>query len=114
MRADARSAFRPVTSSVEKNLEEARALLRAGDRARAEELLRRVLRRDPSQPDASYALGRLALEAGRNEEAVPLIEQAIAGDASVSRYRADLAVALQNLGRHQEAATEARRALALE
>ena len=102
-----------MTGFVRKRLQAAGEFLRSGDLARAEASIREILQRDPAQPDALHALGRIALQRGRDEEAVPLIQGALEHSPSSHQLRADLAVALQNLGRNEEAAVEAEHALRL-
>src|SRR5258705_9244399 len=77
-------------AGVEAALRTARELASAGDIARAEQALNAVLARDPEQPDALYALARLALEHGRDAEAVPLLERVLRHHAGVARVHADL------------------------
>ena len=49
---------------------------RAGRLDQAEMLYRRILERQPANPEALYFLGVLAHQAGRNDEAIELIEKA--------------------------------------
>ena len=99
---------------VSTTLRSADASLRAGDLDRASALFRAVLTRDPEQPDSLYLLGRIALREGRHEEAVPLLERALAARPNAAVGHAELAAALQNLGRDEEAERAARRAIELD
>jgi len=90
----------------------ARRSHQAGNLAEAEALYRRILSRDPRHADAMHLLGVLADQSGRPEEAVDLIEQAIAiNDASF--YRNNFGNVLRRLGRFDEAAAHYARAVAL-
>lgn len=102
-----------MTDPVRVALETARERVRQGDLAGAEALYREVLSADPAQPEPLHALGRIALRTGRDAEAVPLLEEALRRRPGPQGH-ADLAVALQNLGRNAEAAAAARRALELD
>src|SRR5436853_2137270 len=95
-------------------LQAAEQALRLGDAQRAEALLRQVLERDPAQAETIYALARIALQGDRTAEAVELLRAALKRNPGVPQLHADLAVALQNLGQHEAATTEARHALSLE
>ena len=67
---------------------------------------RDVLRAMPDQPDALHLLGVLALQRGQPAEAVPLIQRAIAVRDDNAVYYGNLGVALQALGRAEEARAE--------
>jgi hypothetical protein len=58
-------------------MKEANRLLESGDRARAMDLLRRVVRDEPDNTDACQTLARLCLEAGRREDAVGLYNRTL-------------------------------------
>jgi tetratricopeptide (TPR) repeat protein len=64
-----------------------RVHLALGDRRTAEQVLDRALQLEPSHPAACYGKGRLLLEAGRGEEALPLLRKA----GTLSGVEGDLA-----------------------
>jgi tetratricopeptide (TPR) repeat protein len=81
----------------------------AGDAARAESAFRAALAAAPESCEPLVGLAELALDAGRTDEAVELLEKAISIDP---RYRAPhflLGRALAKLGRDEEAARETAR-----
>jgi tetratricopeptide (TPR) repeat protein len=85
----------------------------AGDVRQAEETCRHILKTEPTYAPALHLLGVLAQQAGRNEEALPLLRQAVVlcpGDAD---YHYNLGVVQQVLGRSAEAIASYREALRL-
>jgi len=80
----------------------------------AEPFYQRVLDEDPGQPDALYLLGMIALQRGDNARAARLIAQALERNRTAPEYHANLALALQNLGRNDEACACCTSALALQ
>jgi len=86
---------------------------RARQPERAERLYRKVLRREPDQPDALRLLGVIASERGRHEYAVQLISRALASLPDSAEAHYDLGHALQALGRHDEAADHYQAAITL-
>jgi superkiller protein 3 len=58
------------------SVELARALVSTRDNEAAETELRNILKKQPSDADASYLLGALLVQAGRENEAIPLLEKA--------------------------------------
>jgi tetratricopeptide (TPR) repeat protein len=85
-----------------------------GQHAQAEELYRRALDRAPGNPAALYCIGRLAFDVRNFDIAADYLARATAGDPSQSLFHADLAQALQMLGRFGEAIATYRRAIELE
>jgi len=85
----------------------------AGQLARAEDLYRRVLEREPEHEGALNGLGAIAHQAGHDEAAAELIARAIAKNPCAAPYHANLALALWGQGRTEEAEASLRRALAL-
>src|SRR3954471_16322679 len=73
-----------------------------------------VLRIVPEQPDALHLLGVLALQAGRPADAVVQIRRAIAGRPESSVYHGNLGVALQAVGRLEDARASLERAATLD
>ncbi len=85
----------------------------AGRLAEAERCYRQVLQADPQNPQALHLLGALALEAGRYEAAVELIEQAIRRDRSQAAFHANLGEAYRRLDQSAEAIACYRQAVKL-
>lgn len=84
-------------------LDAARNLHRAGELEKAEDAYRRILASDPRHAEARHLLGVLACQRGDPARGAALIGEAIALNASQAQYHANLAIALQNLGRTSEA-----------
>jgi Flp pilus assembly protein TadD len=101
------------TLTVQQALEQAVRLHRAGNLAQAEELYRKILAKEPQQPDALNLLGVIALNGGRPKEAAALFAKAIGIKSAAAEYHSNLSLALGKLDRVEEATTAARRALAL-
>src|SRR5215469_2864658 len=95
------------------DLEAALGAHKSGQRDRAERLCRKVLRREPHQPDALRLLGVIASEKGRHEYAVQLLSRALAGPTESAEAHYSLGNALRALGRLDEAVDGYRAALAL-
>jgi len=102
------------TSGVNDLLRTIQARLREGDFERASSLCREILDRDSGQPEALGLLGRIALQAGRDEEAAEFLSRAAECTPDKAGLHADLAAALQNLGRNEAALESVSRALALD
>ena len=94
----------------------ARSLLsdRQGNLARAEEDLRRIIALEPQNATALNQLGyTLADRTDRHEEALALLERAIAADPEDPAIIDSLAWAQYNLGRYEEALANLERAFAV-
>lgn len=87
----------------EQLLDQAAQWHRAGDRARAEEIYRQVLARDPNHPDALQLLGVIALDQGRHDEAEKLIRQALRQAPGSAALHTNLGNVHQARGRLEEA-----------
>ena len=87
---------------------------KAGDFQQAEGLYRRTLACAPNNPDALHLLGFLAIQTGNNVKAVHLIKKAIHSNGTSAKYYANLAVALQNLRRNEEAISACFKAIELQ
>src|SRR5438094_472452 len=87
---------------------------KAGRMDRAEALYRKVLSTLPKQPDALHLLGVIAGTKGQHEEAVRLIRQAIKSAPTLRGAHGNLAQALENLGRIEEAILHYRKAVKLD
>jgi protein O-GlcNAc transferase len=89
----------------------------AGQLAEAEKNYRLALERQPDQPDALHLLGVLAIQVGRHDVAAELIGRAVRqnGKNNIKNpaYLANLGLALQHLGRLDEALNSLDQALAL-
>ena len=84
----------------------------AGRLGEAEQLYREILRSEPRHADSLQFLGVIAHQVGRNDDAVALIEQAIALNDRVPPYHNNLGNALKAVGKLEAAAVAYRRALA--
>ena len=94
-------------------LAQAVALHQRGELAAAEALYRRVLQAAPRQPDALHLLGVLTAQSGRPEEAIALIEAAIAEAPGDATFHANLGRACKAAGLAAGALAAFDRALAL-
>jgi tetratricopeptide (TPR) repeat protein len=86
---------------------------RSGCFREAEALCRQLLEREPANAAALHLLGVLAHQAG-HPEAVDLISRAVALEPDNGEFHYNLGVALQTLGRADEAAASYRQALRLQ
>lgn len=93
--------------------QQALALHQNGALAEAEQSYRDVLAKQPGHFDAMQLLGTLALQSGRVEEGVGLLERAMKIDARHPAIHSNLAFALNALGRHEAALGHADQALSL-
>jgi len=82
--------------------EQALALHRSGDLAGAEALYRAILARDPAHADALHLLGVALHQQGRNQEALGLIDQALARRSSAAAH-SNRAAVLFAMGRLEDA-----------
>jgi predicted O-linked N-acetylglucosamine transferase (SPINDLY family) len=80
----------------------------------AEPLYRQVLDTAPDNPDALHLLGVIRHQRGDHRGAIELIGRAIAVNGANASFHANLAVALQRLGRTDEALASYRRAVELD
>ncbi|MCH7685888.1 MAG: tetratricopeptide repeat protein, partial [Planctomycetes bacterium] len=86
-------------ASVSETLQSALKFHQADDLPRAENLYRQILRIDPKQADALHLLGVAALQQGRNESALDLINRAIAVNGKAAPYHNNLGTVSRRLGR---------------
>jgi tetratricopeptide (TPR) repeat protein len=86
----------------------------AGRLAEAEAIYRQILSVHPQHAGALHLLGVVALQVGRNDIAVELIEKAIAIGPALPDFHSNLGAVYRNLGRLEEAVAECRRALELD
>ncbi|MFQ5763795.1 MAG: tetratricopeptide repeat protein, partial [Rhodospirillales bacterium] len=85
-----------------------------GRTAEAETAFRAVLEKSPAHPDALHFLGLLQYQKGNADEAVTLIDEAIAADGDSPIYAVNLGKVLVDLERLGEAEEAFRRALRLQ
>jgi tetratricopeptide (TPR) repeat protein len=89
------------------------ALHQQGRFAEAEQIYRDVLQHDPKSFEAMHLLGILALQTRKPQQAVELIEKAIALNPAVPTAHCNLGSALTALQRHAEALASFDKAIAL-
>jgi tetratricopeptide (TPR) repeat protein len=94
-------------------LNSAMAKHRAGDLEEAAKLYRQALMAQPEHPDAMALLSNVLSLQGVHEEAIALIEKAVAGDEKSALFRFYHGNALMQAKRMQDAANAFRAALAL-
>ena len=82
---------------------EALAHHKAGRLAEAERLYRLILAADSRHSDSLHMLGMIAHQRGRNEDAIDLIDQAIAIVGTAPSYHYNFGVVLAELGRFDDA-----------
>ena len=97
----------------EQLLHEAEGLHRAGRIAEAAALYQRILRGNPRQFSALYALGRIYFDAQQFDQAQYLIGEALRIDSAFAEGHCILGVALWNLGRTADALASFDRAISL-
>lgn len=85
-----------------------------GDFAQAAERAQRVLHHSPDDPGALTLVGRLALISAEPDVAHDIFEKILARHPEKPASWLDLATALRDLGRHEDAAQAVQRALALD
>jgi tetratricopeptide (TPR) repeat protein len=103
-----------MNATVKELLASGLSLHRNGRPREAEPFYQRVLAVDPGQPDALYLLGMTALQRGDNAGAAELIAKALERNRAAPEYHANLAIALQNLDRNDEAVASCLAALKLQ
>lgn len=86
-------------------------LHQAGALAEAEALYREVLAAEPRQVDVLNQLGVVVHQTGRDDDALDLIDRAIAIDGSNRAYFSNRGIVLGRLGRADEAVESYRRAV---
>src|SRR5262245_26562215 len=94
-------------------LQNAQRLHQAGNLAEAARLYGEVLRINPNQFEARYALGVLYYQSSRFQEAERLIADAIKVDSNSPEAHYFLGCALQRLNRNEEASDAFGQALAI-
>ena len=110
-RRDAAAHGRAVRAALDAGVEH----MRAKRNAEAERCLLEALRLAPSNPDALNLLGLLAFDRMHYDTALDYFREALRGGGeAVADFHRNLGMALQALGRDDEAETAFRRALALD
>jgi tetratricopeptide (TPR) repeat protein len=99
--------------NVQEHLNKALRYHKSGSLKQAEQIYREILGKFPANPDAAYFLGTIAVQTGRNDEAVVLFKQVIDSKKRNPQAYTNLAVALQNLGRNEEASAACHKAINL-
>jgi tetratricopeptide (TPR) repeat protein len=97
--------------NVEQALAQAMQLHRSNDLHGAERIYRGILDQAPDQPEALHYLGLIALQVGRAEEAIGLIEQAVEQRPGDIDALANLGNALSSMQRFEDAAERFRQVL---
>src|ERR1700722_11037078 len=95
-------------------LKQATVLHQSGNLAEAEKLYRAVLREEPQQLDAMALLGLVCGAKGEHDEAIRLVETAVARDAQSPLFKFHLGTVLTNAKRLPQAIVAFRQALALQ
>ena len=95
----------------EERLRRAQAMLRVGQAATAEKVLRSLQTESPDQVDCLWLLGVALLDQSKIEESVALLERALQSAPGFTEARVDLARALRRAGRAAQAREEVRRVL---
>jgi Flp pilus assembly protein TadD len=89
------------------------ALMRAGNRAQAEQVLAAAVRRNPGDRQLAVQLGRMRLQTGAAGEALTIFDRVLASDSRNVAALDGRGVALDLMGRHPEAQDSYRRAQAI-
>lgn len=92
---------------------EAVTLHKQGQLIQAEAAYREILRREPRHFDALHYLGLIALQRGKTQEGIELIQQALQIDKTHTAALGNLAMALRKLNRHEEALALYKHALSI-
>ena len=87
---------------------------RRGELTEAEDICRKLLRREPNHSDNLHLLGMVAHQTGRQELAIDLIGKAIALSPGIPIFHCNIGLALQALDRAEEAITHYERAVKLQ
>lgn len=104
---------RPQPTGSKEDMQEAWALIRAGQYVAAESACRTLVRANPAHLEALHCLAALHQRAGRHAEAVPLLDKVLALAPGNVPAHANLADSLARLGRLVEAEAVLDRGLAL-
>lgn len=105
--------FDPSASAVQARLEQALALIRAGQSADAEALCRLLADRIPANADSHHLHGLAALSGKRAADALPRLLRAVALAPGVAHFHTNLGTAQQGAGQSAQAERSYRHALRL-
>jgi tetratricopeptide (TPR) repeat protein len=94
-------------------LQSARALLQAGQTARADSLLKRILHYRPDEPGALHLAGLVARARGRTIRAAQLLGKAASASPDAPEIWQDYALALESAGKYEEAIAAHRRVVGM-
>ena len=86
----------------------------SGQLAAAAEQYRQALAIEPGHANSQYCLGLIALQAGRNADAIVCLEQAVVRNRKEPDWHYNLGVAYQNEGRAADALAQFQRTLTLD
>ena len=100
--------------SIVRDLEAGYRAQQAGDPARAEQLFRGVLRRDPRNVHALNLLGMLCVNAARPKEAIAFIKKALGIDRRDPQAHANIGLAYKDTGKPKDAARHFNEAIRLD
>jgi tetratricopeptide (TPR) repeat protein/SAM-dependent methyltransferase len=103
-----------MSKDAEQTFAQALALHQRGQLRDAERLYRQLIARHPDHLDVLNLLGVLALQTGRNEEAIALIARALARNDRVADFHNNIAEAYRRTGRLDEAVAHFAKATELE
>jgi protein O-GlcNAc transferase len=92
---------------------QAMMLHQAGKVADAAAIYAKILQAHPAQPECLHYLGVAHIQGGRSDEALPLLERALAQRADDASLHSNHGLALSGLGRHADALRSLDKALAL-
>jgi tetratricopeptide (TPR) repeat protein len=95
--------MKPLNPAVKGMIDAAFQMHKLGNLAQAEILYHQVLQHEPGNPFSFYGLGAIAVVRGEMEKAVPLLTKAMANGYHAEASYTHLGVALQTLGRLDEA-----------
>ena len=98
-------------ATIPEALAAARGHQQAGRTAQAENIYREILRVDPNQADALYALGLLLNQLGRSAEAIDYLVRLTALHPENADFQCNLGVVYWTAGRREDATTSFRKAL---
>lgn len=94
-------------------LQHALTLYQSGDLGASEKLLKKILRRQPRQPDGRHLLGLIAFQRGKHRVAAQQISQAVTASPNNPTFLCNLGAAQFETGAVVDAITSYERAIAL-
>jgi protein O-GlcNAc transferase len=106
--------LKPFMATVAEALMRAQRHLQGGELQQAENIYRQVLQTEPLQSEALHFLGVIALQVGKNDLAVSLMEQSIAIAPGIAGFHYNLGSARQSQGELERAVVHYREAIRLQ